>query len=349
MPAPVLHRSNHRALDRPDRAHTTAPTPTDVAPLVRSSLANAAIPVLCAIGAAAITLTSTDLEGDRLGDDGAGTVPLLALVGMALAALRWPPGLGDTTSRPVSLRSGLMLALLGAGATASIAHDVLTPTEIVGPVLTIAVIATYLLVWGYRSPALLRTLTFLSVLTWPAVASFAHEAIRSSLEQPSRLAYQRLSEIPVFGVADEPWRLFSAQLHRGALVVLATVVLSIGANRWRMSGRTLVDLSATVAGAVLAHHALILSMPIDTYEPNDTTQLATEPALEIAVAGVAVAIVSLVRWRRGDTGRSLVGPSQEVRDRDPFIFGSDTTTTLAAALCLVACIAPVGLVLVAAA
>ncbi len=246
----------------------------------------------------------------------------------------------------MTLQSALALTTIGIGLIAAIGQDMLVPAEAVGPILTVAVLSSYLLAWGYRSLALLRTITLLSLLTWVPVAAFAHDAIRSSLEQPSMLAYQRLAEIPVFGVADEPWRIFSAELHRGALVVLATIVLSIGANRWRMSGRTVIELVATVGGALILHHAVILATPIDSYAPTDTTLLATNPTLEIAIAGLAVLCLSLVRWRRGEGSRVISSPSPETEHRDPFIFGTDASTGALVTLCLAAGLAPLALVLV---
>lgn len=278
-------------------------------------------------------------------DDGAGTVPLVALLGIALASVRWQPDREVPPTRPVTLQLALALTTVGVGLIAAIGQRWLTAAESVGPIVTVAVVSAYLMIWGYRALALLRTVTLLSLLTWVPIAAFAHDAIRSSLEQPSTLIYQRLAELPFFGVADEPWRIFSAQLHRGALVVLATIVLSVGANRWRVSGRTLIDLSATVGGALILHHAVILAAPIDVYDPTDATLLATNPTLEIAIAGVAVLCLSLIRWRRGEGARVVANPSPETLHRDPFIFGADASTSALVTTCLAAGLAPLALVL----
>lgn len=331
MPASAL-----RLLDHSPRRQTAQATPW-----ITAVLGSSAIPILCAVGAVA-SLTSAFTSTD----DGAGTVPLVALLGIALASVRWQPNLDQTPPRPVALRSALALTTIGIGLIGAIGQGLLTHAEAVGPAVTVAVMSCYLAVWGYRSLALMRTISLLSLLTWIPVASFAHDAIRSSLEQPSMLTYQRLAEVPFFGVDDEPWRIFSAQLHRGALVVLATIVLSVGANRWRMSGRTLIDLLATVGGALVLHHAVILATPIDTYSPTDTTRLATNPSLEIAIAAVAVLVLSLVRWRRGETSRTVAAPSPETEHRDPFIFGTDGSTHSLVSLCLAAGMTPLALVLV---
>ena len=331
MPASTL-----RLLDHQTRRRTAY-----VPPAAGSALGSSAIPILCAVGAIA-SLSSAFTPTD----DGAGAVPFVALLGIALASVRWQPDLDRQPSRAVTLQSALALTTIGVGLIAAIGQDILVPAQAVGPILTVAVVSSYLMVWGYRSLALLRTITLLSLLTWAPVAAFAHDAIRSSLEQPSMLTYQRLAEIQFFGVADEPWRIFSAQLHRGALVVLATIVLSIGANRWRMSGRTVIELVATVGGALILHHAVILATPIDSYAPTDTTLFATNPTLEIAIAGLAVLCLSLVRWRRGEGRRVISSPSPEAEHRDPFIFGTDASTGALVTLCLAAGLAPLALVLV---
>lgn len=308
------------------------------------------LPVVCAASAIALLVDSFAITEDGTGsrmvdafaitDDGAGSVPLVALLGIALASVRWRPDRGQPPSRAVTLQSALALTTVGIGLIASIGRDQLTTSAALGPIITVAVISTYLALWGYRSLALLRTVTLLSTLTWAPVAGFAHDAIRSSLEQPSRLIYQRLAELPVFGVSDEPWRIFSAELHRGALVVLATLVLSVGANRWRMSGRTVIDITATVAGALLLHHAVILATPIDTYDETDAVMLVTNPALEIAIAAIAVLLLAVVRWRRGDVPRVAAAPSPEIADRDPFIFGTTSTTSSAVTALLLAGLTP---------
>jgi len=331
MPASAIRLLNHDPRRR--TAHAT--------PGVDVALRSKAIPVLCAVGAIA-SLSNAFIATD----DGAGTVPLVALLGIALASVRWQPDLDRQPTRAVTLQSALALTTVGIGLIAAIGQGRLATSDAIGPILTVALVSSYLLVWGYRSLALLRTVSLLSLLTWLPIAAFAHDATRSSLEQPSLLTYQRLAAIPIFGVADEPWRIFSAQLHRGALVVLATIVLSIGANRWRMSGRTVVELAATVGGALILHHAVILASPIDAYAPTEATLLVTNPTLEIAIAGIAVLCLSLVRWLRGEGGRVVAAQSPEAEHRDPFIFGTDASTHALVTLCLAAGLAPLALVLV---
>ncbi len=320
-------------------AHTPALVTRSQHQLHRA-ISSAGIPVLCAIGAIA-SLNKAFVSTN----DGAGSVPLVALLGIAIAAVRWRPDTDQAPSRPVTLQSALALATIGVGLVAAVGQGHLSPSEAIGPIVSVALVSAYLVLWGYRALALLRTVSLLSLLTWIPIADFAHDALRSSLEQPSRLIYQRLAEVPVFGVADEPWRIFSAELHRGALVVLATVVLSVGANRWRVSGRTLVEIAATVGGALVLHHAAILAAPIDAYEPTDTALLATNPTLEIAIAAIAVFALSIVRWNRGEAARIVSQPNPEVADRDPFIFGTTASTGALVTGLLLLGLAPLGLVL----
>ena len=163
----------------------------------------------------------------------------------------------------------------------------------------------------------------------------AHTIVRSSLEQPSDLIYQRLAQFQQFGVHDEPWRIFTASLHRGSLVVIAAVVLAIAASRWRVSPRMFVDLGVTAAVALVLHHVVVLWSPIDTYDPSQADQVATQPTMEIAIATAAVVMLGVVRWRRArHDGRAATPPDRpresatapasrsSTADRDPVIFSS---------------------------
>lgn len=270
-------------------------------------------------------------DGWAPADDGAGAVPVVALFAVALARLRWRPEQQANPVRPVS--AGLAH---GVNTTAA-ALAVLLVTRpdladgLFGPAMTLALFGTYLALWGYRALALLRTVTLLSILTWAPAANFAHSVVRSTLEQPSSVLYRRLAQVPMLDIADEPWRLFSAELHRGSLVVIATLALAIGANRWRVSARTGIDLALTVAAALVVHHLVILSAAIDQYQPSDVTQVATDPTLEIAISAIAVALLSVVRARRARREQQLEGPPEEssapseLAYRDPVIFANTQT------------------------
>jgi hypothetical protein len=314
-------------------------TPVDISTPVRVPIGRAgffaigSMLAICATGLAVVASRDADAT-----NDGAGAVPVIALLGIALAIVRWHPVHDEAPSRGIARSMALTVAgvALVAGGLLWIRPDgdVLT-----GLAITLALSAGYLLSWGYRSVALLRTIVLLSVLTWGPIGDVAHVIVRSSLEQPSDLIYQRLAQWAAFGVHDEPWRLFTASLHRGSLVVIATLVLAIAANRWRISPREFVDLALTVSAAVVAHHVMILSSPIDEYDPASAVQFATNPTIEIAIAVMAVAALGIVRWQR----RRLDAPATDgatartsttfASDRDPVIFSPSgvqarTTTAL---------------------
>ncbi len=304
----------------------------------------AALIVLTLCGLGIITIAR---NGWPSTDDGAAVVPIVALVSIALGSIRWRPEDDVAPSRAVSVRVPIVVAT----AAAALVGAVIVRPEIepwaIGPVMSVALLGTYLGLWGYRALALFRTITVLSFLTWQPVAEFVHAVVRSSLEQPSEIIYRRLAELGVFGVGDEPWRLFSAELHRGPLVVIATLVLAMGANRWRLSGRNLADLTVTTACALIIHHVVILSSAIDAYDPDGVTQVATNPTIELAISGGAVAVLSLVRFRRFrreesiDLAEASAPAHDPTVDRDPVIFAMvDRTARPAATALLLTGVAP---------
>ncbi len=298
--------------------------------LTPGSLATGSMVLLCAAGLLVVARVQTDTTAD-----GAGAVPIIALIGIAVAIVRWHPGHHITPVRGIarSLAIGLAIGALGLATSVLVdrTHDDLST----GMAITFGLSAGYLLAWGYRAVALLRTVVLLSLLTWGAIADAAHTIVRSSLEQPSDLIYQRLAQFRQFGVHDEPWRIFTASLHRGSLVVIASVVLAIAASRWRVSPRMFVDLGVTAALALVLHHVVVLWSPIDTYDPSQADQVATQPTMEIVIATIAVAMLGLVRWRRARRDRTTTeqaGPARAnsptpishngAADRDPVIFSS---------------------------
>lgn len=290
------------------------------------------------------------------GSDGAGLVPIMALVAIGLAGLRWRPDETVAPTRPVSHQLAALIAITAGAVEVSVILRPDLAATLIGPIVTLAVIGTYLALWGYRAVALLRMVACLSMLTWTPVAETVHTVVRASLEQPSDLIYRRLALLNAFGVDDEPWRLFSAELHRGALVVIATVLLAVGANRWRLSGRMLIDLVATATVALVLHHGLILATPIDDYQPTELTQLATNPSLEIAVSFIAVLGLSAIRFRRhggrwtrrtddAEQPVALPAATPSTVDRDPVIFALvDRVTPETVSVMLLAGLLPLVLV-----
>lgn len=287
-----------------------------------------------------LALLTTLRHGWAGTDDGAGVVPLIAIAGIALAAVRWHPDLAEPPARSVSNRFGISVCVAAAALMVAI-WLVGLPESWLGPIITLAIIGSYLSTWGYRALALLRSMTLMSLLTWRPIAEALHDIVRSTLDQPSELIYQRLGRIALFGVDDEPWRLLTASLHRGSVVTIATVALAIAASRMRLSPRTVIDLVVTVAAAIIVHHVVVLASPIDDYDPADVTQVATNPTLEIGISIVAVAILAVIRARReraervstrasvphgalatASTTAATPGPKpvSPAADRDPVIF-----------------------------
>lgn len=315
MPAsPVVLAPQSVLPDSPESASnpSIAASTAAVSPANRPMVSSLVVLAICALSAVAVTRV-----GWSSTDDGAGVVPLIALAGIALAGLRWRPADDLTPTRMVSSRIACTFA---TAAVLFMAASVSIPSlaeNTIGPVTTAALVGTYLALWGYRGLALLRTISVLSLLTWQPVALFVHDGLRTSLDQPSALIYRRLAQIPAFGVDEEPWRLFSAELHRGALVTLSAVIFAIGANRWRMTARTLIDLVAMVTATLVAHHVAILAMPIDDYSPDELTSLATNPGLEVGVSAIGVAILAAVRFgRSGRSGVTEEGASRPVADHE---------------------------------
>ena len=287
--------------------------------------------------------------GGRTGDGAAAAIPVVALIGMALAIVRRCPDHRAETVRRVGpgLGAGLVVAAI-ALLVATVALPGARP-ELLGPAVSVATIGTYLGLWGMRSPALLRSVAILGLLTWTWVAEAVHSVVRTSLELPSDMIYRRLAALPVLGVADEPWRLHTAVLHRGSLVVIATLVIGFAASRWRLTIRNVVDVGVVAFAALVVHHAVLLASPVDEYAPGDAARLASHPVLEVGIAAVAVAALAVVRWQRmGAVDPLTAPPAIEPSGRDPFIFSTvDTGTDLRIAAVLLATAIPLWALVVA--
>jgi len=150
MPVSLLHPPPHTRRRTAHDPEVERPT-TDGLGAANRALGNITLPLLCT--AAAIALLSVPMATS---DDGASTVPFVALLGIALASVRWQPDLDTRPSRSVTLQSALLLATVGVGIVAALARGIITPSAAVGPVITVAVTSSYLLVWGcllYTSPS----------------------------------------------------------------------------------------------------------------------------------------------------------------------------------------------------
>ena len=102
-------------------------------------------------------------------DDGAGAVPVIALIGIAVALTRWHPRSGEIPVRGIAPSAAMAIAgaagLVLAGLV--VAGDHGGAGLAAGMAITLGLSGGYLLAWGYRWIALLRTVVLLSLLTWP--------------------------------------------------------------------------------------------------------------------------------------------------------------------------------------
>ena len=323
-----------------DQALTGRPTLTARAAVLVS---------ICTAGALTAGSLGAVAWDAHAGDAAAAAIPVVALIGMALVVVRRCPDHRTETMRPVgvSLGAGLVVAALALLVAMILLPD--TRPELLGPALSVATVGSYLGLWGLRSPALLRSVAMLGLLTWTWVADAVHSVVRTSLELPSDMIYRRLAALPVLGVADQPWRLHTAVLHRGTLVVVATIVIGFAASRWRLTIRNVVDVGVVAFVALVVHHAVLLASPVDEYAPSEAARLASHPVLEVGIAAAAVVALACVRWRRDGAPEPLVSaPPVEPSTRDPFIFSSAANgTNLPLTAVLLATAAPLWALVVA--
>lgn len=307
-------------------------TPTAAAPATNGIRLTARAAILVAVCTAAALTASTlgATSWDGSGGDAGAVVPVVALVAMVLAIVRRCPDPAAEAVRPVgrSLAFGIVVAAVVLGVVTMALPDV--REDLFGPAVSVATIGTFLGLWGLRSPALLRNVAILGLLTWAPIASAVHGVVRTTLELPSEMVYRRLAAMPLLGIADEPWRLHTALLHRGSLVVITTVVLGFAASRSRVSVRTVVDVAIVAFVALVAHHSILLGSPVDEYAPDDAAMLASHPLLEVGVGAAAVLVLAVRQWARARRVTPLptaVTAAPAPDGRDPFIFGNGGATT----------------------
>jgi hypothetical protein len=259
-------------------------------------------------------------------DDPAGP-PTRSLALVAIGAVTWTmlahPPFDDGPARRVSH------AWSGAALVAAIV--VLAPlvvmaqghrANVAGALVTAIVLSTYLRTWGHRSPARLRWTVAMCVLVVPAIAAASYDALETVIRLVSEIVYRRLAAIELFGVSDEPWKLFSAIPHTGTFFVVTLLVLgsAMCMHRGMSAAGTAVYLLSTSVVGLVAHHAVILSLPIEDYSPDRRVELATSPLTEAAAAVLAVVLFGLVsspRSAMGGATRATAGASDYV---DPMIY-----------------------------
>jgi hypothetical protein len=289
--------------------------------------------LLAVVGLAGVELALRPVS--PVPSDGSAALPLIALTGVVAAAVRWRPDVSVAPSRDVTMRTAVLVAGT-AGVLLIIDRWASSGSlDLRGPLVTLAIVGGYLAFWGYRRVSLMRTLLVLSLIAWMPIAEAVHEFVRRTLEQPSATIYQQLARLGVFGIADEPWRLFTATLNRGSLVVVTTSVLAVTVFRWRLTVGMLVKLFAASLAALVVHHVVVLASSVNEYSPTDTVQLATNPVLEIAIGAGAVMLLARMQ---GNAAPMLGSPLQHHDEgRDPVIFSASRTSRTLAAEVLLLC------------
>jgi hypothetical protein len=272
----------------------------------------------CVAGAALVVATGHD--------DPAGP-PTRSLALVALGAVGWTmlahPPFDDGPARRVShaWSSAALVAVIVTLAPLVVLVD-RHRADLTGVLVAALVLATYLRTWGHRAPARLRWTVVMCTLVVPAVSAALYDALETVIRLVSEIVYRRLSSIELFGVADEPWKLFSAMPRTGSFFVVALLILGSAMCMTRgMStmGTVLYLLSTSVVGLV-AHHSIILSLPIEDYSPRQLVEVATSPVTEAAAAVLAVALFGLVTAPGSATGaenRATAGTAGYV---DPMIY-----------------------------
>ncbi len=267
--------------------------------------------------------------------DGSAALPLIALTGVVVAAVRWRPDVSRAPTRDVTMRTATLVAGTAAVLLVAARWSASDSLDLRGPLVTLAILGGYLAFWGYRRVSLMRTLLVLSLIAWMPIAEAVHEFVRRTLEQPSATVYQQLAKLGVFGIADEPWRLFTATLNRGSLVVVTTSVLAVAVFRWRLGAGMLVKLFACSLAALVVHHVVVLASSVNEYSPTDTVELATNPVLEIAIGAGAVMLLSRMQ---GDVASTRVSPpNHHSEGRDPVIFSASRVSGTLGAEVLLLC------------
>lgn len=300
-------------------AHVRVPEMSDE---LRSSVA--AVTGTSVIGGVCLLTTVRALAESRAyGSPGAAAIGILGAVAVLVGLVRWVPSLAEESVRtvPRGHAAGLLAASIAVGVVA-----LAVPTwrgALIGVLSSLCVLNVYLSCWGYRSLFLLRRLVLLSVLSWPVVATVVNRYVGASLTGPSDLVFRRLGSFGVASADDHPWRVLSAMTEHGTVAVTAVVVLTFAASRVRLSVAALARVLVGSAVAMVVHHLVLLSVPIERYDRSWLANQVTGPIAELAIAGlVAVWLYSWTSELAADEQVSSPSP-----DRDPEIFGAHDIPT----------------------
>ena len=259
-------------------------------------------------------------------DDPAGP-PTQSLALVAVGALTWTmlahPPFDEGPARRVSHAwSGAALVAAIITLVPLVVMAERHRADIAGVLVGAIVLSTYLRTWGHRSPARLRWTVVMCALAVPTIAAALYDALETVIRLVSEIVYRRLASIELFGVSDEPWKLFSAIPRTGSFFVVTLLVLgsAMCMSRAMSAGGTALYLLSTSVVGLIAHHAIILSLPIEDYSPDRPVELATSPLTEAAAAVLAVVLFALVSApgsAMGGANRATAGTAGYV---DPMIY-----------------------------
>jgi hypothetical protein len=281
---------------------------------------------LCRVHWLAASVASASLVIATGHDDPAGP-PTRSLALVAVGAVGWTmvahPPFDEGPARRVSHAwSGAALVALIIALAPLVATTERHRADIAGVLIAAIVLATYLRTWGHRSPARLRWTVAMCALAVPAISAALFDALETVIRLVSEIVYRRLASIELFGVAEEPWKLFSAIPRTGSFFVVTLLVLGSAMcmiRRVTATGTVFYLLSTSVVG-LIAHHAIILSLPIEDYSPSRLVEFATSPLTEAGAAVVAVALFAQLAAPRSPAAaadRATAGSDGYV---DPMIY-----------------------------
>jgi hypothetical protein len=276
------------------------------------------------IGTICVLVTIRALaEWGSYGSQAAAAIGILGMAAVLVSVLRWSPSLDEESVRTFPRRHAAILFGLSIALGATVLATATWHGTGIGVLSTLCLLNVYLACWGYRSLFLLRRLVMFSALSWPIVARAVHEVVARTLSGPSDLIFRRLDSLGIASADDHPWRVLSAMTQHATVAVTGVVVLTLAASRLRLSVPAFSRLLIASLLAMLVHHALLMSAPIESYQQSWWAGFASGPILELLIAALfAVALFSSASALTTDEHASV-----PAADRDPEIFGAHNIAT----------------------
>ena len=316
------------------------------APTISDDLRSTAVgaTATAVIGTICVLVTIRALvDWGSYGSPAAGAIGILGMAAVLVSVLRWSPTLDEESVRTFPRRHAAILL----GSSLVLGATVLSTSTWhgtgIGVLSTLCLLNVYLACWGYRSLFLLRRLVLFSVLSWPIVARAIHDVIARTLSGPSDLIYRRLGSLGIASADDHPWRVMSAMTQHATVAVAGVVVLTVAASRVRLSVPAFLRLLFASGLAMLLHHLLLLSAPIESYEQSWWAGFAAGPILELIVAALlAVALFPSASALTTNDNAATPAP-----DRDPEIFGVHNIATPVVAMRVCSVVMPTALMTMA--